>query len=198
MASRRTQAKPQEKPPKAKVYTRSGDKGDTGLFGGGRVPKDHPRIAANGDIDELNAMLGVAQRAVSQRTIAKLLQGVQNDLFDIGAELSSPKPVKRDAKTNFSLPAPKVAELEAAIDRYDANLTPLHNFILPSGSEAGVLLHLTRTVCRRAERSVVTLARTERVNPNIVIYLNRLSDLLFVLARYVNKAAKSPERPWEK
>jgi cob(I)alamin adenosyltransferase len=198
MALRRTQKPQDSKQGKVKIYTRTGDKGETALFGGQRVPKDHPRVAAYGSIDELNATLGLAIVAVSQRTIAKLLQGVQNDLFDIGAELSSPKPVKRDAKDVFFLPQEKIAVLEEAIDRYDARLPALHTFILPSGSQQGALLHLARTVCRRAEREVVTLARSERVNPNIIVYLNRLSDLLFVLARYVNKAAKSEERAWKK
>ncbi len=162
------------------------------------MPKDHPRIAACGNIDELNAALGVAITAVSQRALSKLLQGIQNDLFDIGAELSSPKPVRRDAKTNFVLPTDKIVQIEEAINSYDSRLPALHTFILPSGNQAGVLLHLARTVCRRAERSVITLGRSERVNANIVMYLNRLSDLLFVLARYVNKAAKNEERLWKK
>lgn len=186
------------RPPKSKIYTRSGDRGETALFGGQRVPKDHPRVEAYGAVDELNAALGVAVAFIRQRTIVRLLQGVQNDLFDIGAELASARPVRRDAEGAFSLAEAKIEGLEEAIDRYDARLPPLHTFILPSGSREGALLHLARTVCRRAERAVVALAHQEPVNPDVISYINRLSDLLFVLARYVNKAAGSQERPWQK
>ncbi|MFQ5879872.1 MAG: cob(I)yrinic acid a,c-diamide adenosyltransferase [Dehalococcoidia bacterium] len=187
-----------DKAPRSKLYTGGGDGGETALFGGRRVPKDAPRVRAYGAVDELNAAVGVAIAFVRQRTMVRLLRGVQNDLLDVGAELASAGAVRRDAQSFFALPEAKIRALEEAIDRYDARVAPLRTFILPSGSREGALLHLARTVCRRAEREVVSLGRGEPLNPNIIIYLNRLSDLLFVLARYANKAAGSEERPWQK
>ncbi len=184
---------------KSMLYTRSGDAGTTALFGGGRVPKDHPRVEAYGAVDELNSTLGVAAAFVSQRTLAKALQNIQNELFNVGSELASETGGKAAAAGHMFIdPDDKIAALERLIDQYDAKAPPLRTFILPSGSQAGALLHLCRTVCRRAERAVVRLSREEPVNPELVRYLNRLSDLLFVLARYVNKAAKKPETPWRK
>ena len=181
------------------LYTRSGDAGDTGLFGGGRVPKDHPRVEAYGAIDELNSTLGVAVAFLRQRRITVALQGIQNELFNIGSELASETGGKAaDTGRLFVEPEAKIASLEALIDEYDSKLPPLRTFILPSGSQAGALLHLCRTVCRRAERAAVRLSHAEPVNPAVLTYLNRLSDLLFVLARYVNKADRKPETPWRK
>ncbi len=188
------------RPQKSKLYTRTGDRGDTGLFGGRRVPKDHRRVVAYGAIDELNSVLGVAISFIRQRTVVASLHAVQNDLFNIGAELASEQPVRRGRKQAgvFRLDSSKTQRLETLIDEYDARVPPLRTFVLPSGSTAASFLHLARTVCRRAERAVVTLARREAVNPAILAYLNRLCDLLFVLARYLNKAARRRELLWRK
>lgn len=185
---------------KSKLYTRAGDRGDTSLFGGRRVRKDHPRVVAYGAIDELNSVLGVAVSFIRQRTLVASLHAIQNELFNIGAELASDRPVRRGTKQTdvFRLDPAKTQWLEALIDEYDARVPPLRTFVLPSGSTAASLLHLARTVCRRAERAVVTLARTEAINPAILAYLNRLCDLLFVLARYLNKAARRRELHWRK
>jgi cob(I)alamin adenosyltransferase len=188
------------KPRRSKLYTRTGDRGETGLFGGSRVPKDHPRVVACGTIDELGAALGVAMSSIRQRTLVASLQKTLNDLFEIGAELSSGQPLPQ-GKRRGSTPGlhdAKTQRLEALIDEYDARLPALRTFVLPCGSSAASALHVARTICRRAERSVVTLARTETVHPAILAYLNRLSDLLFVLARYSNKAAHRREVRWRK
>ena len=187
-----------KKPPRSKLYTKTGDTGQTALFGGGRVPKDHPRVEAYGCVDELNSTLGLAVSFLRQRRLITALQDVQNQLFNIGSELASETGRKAEAGRLFLEPEAKITALERLIDEYDARVPSLRTFILPSGSRAGALLHLCRTVCRRAERAVVRLARQEPVNPAIISYLNRLSDLLFVLARYVNKAARRPETPWRK
>ena len=170
------------------------------LFGGGRLAKDHPRVEAYGTVDELNSTLGVAISFLPARgEIAKALGSVQNELFNVGSELASGTEGKAaEAARLFVNAEAKIASLERLIDRYDARVPPLRTFILPSGTQAGAMLHLCRTVCRRAERAVVTLAHDEAVNPDILSYLNRLSDLLFVLARYVNKAARKPETKWRK
>ncbi len=184
---------------KSPLYTRAGDRGETSLFGGQRVSKDHLRVAAYGELDELNAALGVAMAFLRQRRVASLLRSVQNELFDIGAELASRGQAPREPGGEaFRLSPEQVVRLEGWIDQYDAKVPPLKTFILPSGSRGASLLHLARAVCRRAERAVVTLAASEEVNPQILAYLNRLSDLLFALARYVNKTDGSAERPWRK
>jgi cob(I)alamin adenosyltransferase len=185
---------------KSKLYTGTGDRGQTGLFGGRRVPKDHPRVNAYGTIDELNAALGVACSFIRSRTIVAALQSIQNELFNIGAELASDQPVRRRAKSSeaIKLDDAKIRSLELLIDEYDSRVPPLRTFILPGGSQAASFLHLARTICRRAEREVVTLATTEPVSPAIVMYLNRLCDLLFALARYVNKAGRRREITWQK
>jgi len=186
------------RPAKSKLYTRTGDLGETALFGGGRVAKDHPRVEAYGSVDELNSALGVAVAFLRQRRVSAALQSVQNELFNIGAELASESGPKAERGRMFIDPERKIAGLERLIDEYDAKVPPLRTFVLPSGARAGALLHLARGVCRRAERAVVRLSRQEEVNPQLIVYLNRLSDLLFVLARYVNKAARKPETPWRK
>ena len=170
------------------------------LFGGGRLAKDHPRVEAYGTVDELNSTLGVAISFLPARgEIAKALGSVQNELFNVGSELASGTEGKAaEAARLFVNAEAKIASLERLIDQYDAKVPPLRTFILPSGTQAGAMLHLCRTVCRRAERAVVTLAHDELVNPVILSYLNRLSDLLFVLARYVNRAAGKPETEWRK
>jgi len=186
------------KPGKSEVYTRTGDKGTTALFGGSRVRKDSVRVEAYGSVDELNSTIGVAVAFMRSRRLKRTLEAIQNELFNIGAELASETTKRAKAGHMFTNEAEKIAELERLIDEYDAKMPKLRTFILPSGSQAGALLHLSRTVCRRAERDVVRLSRNENVNPHVLTYLNRLSDLLFVLARYVNRSARKPETPWKK
>jgi len=181
----------------AKIYTKTGDDGQTGLFGGPRVAKDDPRIEAYGAVDELNAVLGLTRCESLPSDLDSLLASFQHDLFALGAELASPDPARLG--TNW-IGSRQIGRLEAAIDQQDSQLAPLSQFILPGGSRAASLLHVARTVCRRAERRVVTLAAAsqEPISPQIVIYLNRLGDLLFVLARRVNAIAGTPEEPWQK
>ena len=188
------------RPRKSKIYTRTGDRGQTGLFGGRRVRKDHPRVEAYGTIDELNAALGLAASVLRQRALVAAIQSVQNELFNIGAELASDRPVRRGKRQAgvFQLEMANVRPLEELIDTYDARVPPLTTFILPGGSQGAALLHLARTICRRAERATVALAASEPVNPAIIAYLNRLCDLLFVLARYVSKADGRRELLWSK
>ena len=180
-----------------KIYTRTGDGGETGLLGGGRVPKDDPRVAAYGQVDELNAAIGFA-RALEPRDFASdVLEPVQRDLFTLGAELAAPDPAARErALGGRSLGVPQVQALERAIDAREGAAPPLREFILPGGSPKAAALHVARTACRRAERGVVTLARQSAVSPAIVTYLNRLSDLLFVLARAANAQAGHPDVTW--
>ncbi|MBI1885763.1 MAG: cob(I)yrinic acid a,c-diamide adenosyltransferase [Chloroflexi bacterium] len=185
-------------PRKSPLYTRAGDRGETSLFGGKRLAKTHPRVEAYGSVDELNSTLGVAASLLRQRRLVRVIQSIQNELFDVGAELASAQEVKGTAAQAFRLEPDRVAALERLIDEYDAKVPPLKTFILPSGPPAAAHLHLARTVCRRAERAVVRLKETEGVNPNVPAYLNRLSDLLFALARYVSKAERHKELPWRK
>ncbi|HET9384811.1 MAG TPA: cob(I)yrinic acid a,c-diamide adenosyltransferase [Gemmatimonadales bacterium] len=175
-----------------KIYTKTGDAGETGLFGGGRVPKDDPRVQAYGQVDELNATLGFAAALDPAGFESEFLESVQRDLFAIGAELATPNAAKLRAQVD----AGRVGAIEQVIDRHEATLAPLKNFILPGGTLKAAALHLARTVCRRAERTVVTLARDEQINPTIIHYLNRLSDVLFVLARAVNKQAGRADIVW--
>ncbi len=172
----------------SKIYTKTGDAGETGLGDGSRVAKDHPRVAAYGSVDELNAVIGLllaCGAGLDANTVA-LLKDTQNDLFDVGADLCKPQTSAEKPGSSLRLQPLHAQRLEEAIDRYNAPLQPLKSFILPGGSLAAAWCHLGRTVCRRAERDVVTLAREETVNPHVIIYLNRLSDLLFVLARACN------------
>lgn len=188
------------RPPKSRLYTRAGDRGETSLFGGRRVPKDDPRVAAYGTVDELNSVIGVAASFVRQRRVVADLQSIQNELFNIGAELASDRPVRRakGQTGTFHLEGADIGRLERLIDEYDARVPALRTFVLPGGSSGAAALHFARTVCRRAERAVVTLARDENVNPAIVAYLNRLCDLLFAMARYANKADRRRELLWRK
>jgi cob(I)alamin adenosyltransferase len=174
----------------SRIYTRAGDKGETGLGDGNRVPKDHPRVAAYGAVDELNAVLGLLAAHHPDAPEIDLLRSVQNDLFDVGADLCVPQPADEPAGAKLRVRPEQAARLEAAIDRLNAGLSPLTSFVLPGGRPAAACCHLARTVCRRAEREVVTLARQEPINPEVVVYLNRLSDLLFVLARVYNNQGK--------
>jgi cob(I)alamin adenosyltransferase len=176
-----------------KIYTKTGDLGETGLFGGPRVSKDDARIEAYGTVDELNAVLGVVRAARPTRAIDDALAQIQSDLFDVGAELATPDPVAHGVPT---VSAPEIERLEREIDRLEATLRPLTAFILPAGCSAAAALHLARCVCRRAERRVVTLAGQASVSGGVIIYLNRLSDLLFVMARAENQAAGLPDVLW--
>lgn len=176
-----------------KIYTKTGDAGETGLFGGTRVSKASARVAAYGDVDELNSVLGVARLHPIDEARDALLQQIQSELFDVGAELAA-RPGK-----DVGIPLVDdgdIERLERAIDAAEEELAPLESFILPGGSPGAAHLHLARTVCRRAERSVVGLAAGEAVRPEIVRYLNRLSDLLFVLARLANTRAGVADVPW--
>lgn len=180
-----------------KIYTRTGDRGETGLFGGGRVRKDAPRVEAYGAVDELNAVLGWATALMTDTDARTWLESVQPDLFTIGAHLATPPtPEGRRRPELPALEQARVGEMEAWIDALDPELPPLKAFILPGGSPGGAALHLARTVCRRAERRVVALGVDEEVPEHVVVYLNRLSDLLFVLARLENHRAGVAERPW--
>jgi cob(I)alamin adenosyltransferase len=180
-----------------RIYTRTGDTGDTGLFGGGRVSKDHPRTAAYGDVDELNSAIGLARATAPGEMFDDVLEAVQRDLFAIGGRLATPEPEKV-AKTiaKAVLPAQRAESFEQVMDEAEQELPPLRAFVLPGGTPKAAALHLARTVCRRAERSVVHLAREDEVPPEIMVYLNRLSDLLFTLARLANHRAGSPDITW--
>ena len=169
---------------------------DLGLFGGPRVWKDEPRIDAYGTVDELNAALGLARCESLEEEVELLIRDVQSDLFDIGAELATPDPLSKGVA--FERPE-RVAALELAIDRYDRLMPSLQNFILPAGTRAASTLHMTRTICRRAERRLVTLLRDpENHRSQIALeYLNRLGDLLFVLARHANHVAGVPDLAWQ-
>ncbi|MBA3656163.1 MAG: cob(I)yrinic acid a,c-diamide adenosyltransferase [Gemmatimonadaceae bacterium] len=180
-----------------KIYTRTGDKGDTGLFGGGRVNKDHPRVDAYGDVDELNANIGVARAHNTDTRIDEILGGIQRDLFSIGALLATPDREKMEQHLSKAvINEARIKELESYIDGCDNELETLKAFILPSGTPGAAALHLARTVCRRTERKVVGLRRDIEVPALVVVYLNRLSDLLFTLARFANKRAGSAEQAW--
>ena len=180
-----------------KIYTKTGDAGETGLFGGPRVRKDDLRIAAYGTVDELNAFLGLARCEPLPAEIAATIERVQNELFAVGAELATPNPEKHSMAL---IQEPHIAALEREIDALESKLPPLKQFILPGGNRAASLLHVARAICRRAERHLVTLvdAADANVSLRLVKYLNRLSDYLFVAARAANCLAGVPEVPWKK
>jgi cob(I)alamin adenosyltransferase len=181
-----------------RIYTRTGDQGETGLFGGQRVPKNHPRVAAYGEVDELDSLLGVCAALCEDAELKAVLEAIQADLFVAGADLASPqeegKPVGR--KKIPRVTEGMAAALETLIDRYEEGVSPLRTFILPGGTLLAAQLHFARCVCRRAERAVLTAAGRESINPDVIVYLNRLSDLLFTLARAVNHRAGQEETPW--
>lgn len=180
-----------------KIYTRTGDAGDTGLFGGGRVAKSHPRVEAYGDVDELNAAIGFARAIEQMLRIDEVLVPIQRDLFAIGALLATPDREKmRQHLEKARVDEDRITELEHAIDDGDRELEPLKSFIVPGGSPKAAALHVARTVCRRAERRVVALGESEEIPGLVVIYLNRLSDLLFTLARVANRRAGTGEVTW--
>lgn len=174
----------------SRIYTRSGDQGETGLGDGARVPKDHPRVVAYGLVDSLNAVLGVLLAQGDAGAEGNLLRSIQNDLFDVGADLCVPPAQLEKPGDKLRVRAEQVTRLEKEIDRLNERLTPLTSFILPGGTPLAAWCHLARTACRDAERAVTTLACQEPLNPQVLIYLNRLSDLLFVLARVFNDDGK--------
>jgi cob(I)alamin adenosyltransferase len=180
-----------------KIYTKTGDAGTTGLFGGGRVPKDDARVDAYGDVDELNAVLGAARATGPMPRVDEVLVAVQRDLFAIGALLATPDVEKMHAHlTKARIDDARIEELERAIDACDNELEPLKAFIIPGGTPKAAALHVARTVCRRAERKVVHLQHSVELPKLTVVYLNRLSDLLFSLARVANKRAGAGEVTW--
>ena len=209
-----------------KLYTRSGDDGTTGLFGGQRVGKDHPRVEAYGTVDELNAVLGFAAAGLRARPslerqhaaglgscsdpalgarLGSMLMQLQSRLFDLGADLATPEKSPNDSKEHDSkghesrirrVSAGDVAEIELWIDEIDGGNDPIRVFVLPGGTELASRLHVARTVCRRAERAMIAVSREERVTPQAIVYINRLSDLLFAMARRVNKAAGVADVQW--
>jgi cob(I)alamin adenosyltransferase len=174
----------------SRIYTKTGDTGETSLGNGTRVPKDHPRVVAYGTVDELNAVLGLLEASDPTGAENELLRSIQNDLFDVGADLCVPPPPDEAPGAKLRIRHEQAARLEAAIDRLNEPLSPLKSFVLPGGQPSAAWCHLARTVCRRAERDVITLARQEPINPQVIIYLNRLSDLLFVLARVYNNQGR--------
>ena len=183
--------------PVVKIYTRTGDLGETGLFGGGRVAKDHARVVAYGDVDELNSFIGLARATLPLDLFAGDLEAIQRDLFSIGGYLATPDPAKvRKALEKADLDASRVTSLETAIDAADRELPPLKAFVLPGGCPKAAALHVARVVCRRAERSTVSLARASDVPPLFLVYLNRLSDLLFTLARLANHRDGTGDVTW--
>ena len=178
-----------------KIYTRGGDTGETSLFGGERVRKNAPRVSAYGEVDELNSTIGVARAELTHDDLRAKLETIQSSLFDLGGELATPG-ARAAKKAGPRVGETDVAELESWIDALETELEPLRNFILPGGARAAALLHLCRTVCRRAERAVISLGERESIEPLLVRYLNRLSDFLFVVARVVNKRAGVSEPQW--
>ena len=179
-----------------KIYTKTGDSGETGLFGGRRVKKSEPRVEAYGGVDELNAHLGWAGSLLGRFPLEGEIREFQSDLFVLGADLAT-APGSAPAPGSSPLGEDRVKRLEGLIDGWQSELAPLKNFILPGGSAGAAALQICRAVCRRAERSVVRLSLTEPVPPQAIVYLNRLSDLLFVLARWVNAREGIPEPLWK-
>lgn len=178
-----------------KIYTRTGDQGETGLYGADRVSKSHPRVEAYGTVDEVNSLLGLVRAQSQDAALDQDLAHLQNALFDVGADLAT-RSDSPYAKNVSRMDAEDVSTLEAMIDRLEAECEPLRNFIHPGGTVASATLHVARSVARRAEREVVTLQQLEEVNPQVRMYLNRLSDLLFVMARAVNARAGLSETQW--
>lgn len=170
-----------------RIYTKTGDAGETGLGDGSRVSKTHPRVVAYGTVDELNSVLGLALiNGPLPAEISELLRSIQNDLFDVGADLCVPPYEGENPETSLRVVASQVERVERVIDGFNERLNPLTSFILPGGTPAAAHLHVARTVCRRAEIAVVAIPQAESINPQVVCYLNRLSDLLFVVARICN------------
>jgi len=183
-----------------KIYTKTGDKGETSLYGGTRVSKAAARVESYGTLDELNAFIGLAKAEISDEKVLSQLQKIQFDLFTVGSEAATPtdKMLLANGKNRLDLmiSEKEITELELWMDDFDAELEPLRFFILPSGGKAAATLHVCRTVCRRAERAMVFLNETEEVRPELIKYLNRLSDYLFILARYISKISGEKEDYW--
>ena len=181
-----------------KIYTKTGDKGDTGLIDGSRISKSDLRIIAYGEVDEANSHIGLIISNIEKNSIfddvKKILLNVQQDLFVLGAELANPNTLKDD---NMLVKREMISTIEKYIDNFDSELAPISNFILPGGSIESSLLHICRTVVRRAETSAVALAKEQKINQEILTYLNRISDLFFVLARVTNKRQKRNDIPWK-
>jgi cob(I)alamin adenosyltransferase len=175
-----------------KGYTRTGDRGETGLYGGTRVGKENPRVEAYGAVDELNSQVGLARAIVKDTRTKKILKNVQEDLFTLGGDLASELVSAKVPRINKS----HVDNLEKTVDSIHDELKPLRRFILPTGSVGAAQLHVARSVCRRAERRIASLAKIESINPEVMPYVNRLSSLLFVLARWVNQLDKVNEEEW--
>lgn len=178
-----------------KIYTRTGDSGDTGLFDGTRVPKNDPRVAAYGDVDELNAWLGLVRASLADERLPAMLEQIQRDLFALGARLADPSHKIAGRVTKAAIVPGDIARLEEWIDRLESELPPLRRFILAGGSNGGAALHVARTVCRRAERAIVALGQGA-VEPELLVYINRLSDLLFVMGRSANRTSGAAETEW--
>ena len=183
-----------------KIYTKTGDKGETSLYGGTRVSKAAARVESYGTLDELNAFIGLAKAEISDEKVLNQLQKIQFDLFTVGSEAATPtdKMLLANGKNRLDLmiSEKEITELELWMDDFDAELEPLKFFILPSGGKAAATVHVCRTVCRRAERAMVFLNETEEVRPELIKYLNRLSDYLFILARYISKISGEKEDYW--
>jgi cob(I)alamin adenosyltransferase len=179
-----------------KIYTKTGDKGETGLFGGERLSKSSPRINAYGTIDELNSFIGLAATEIKDSRLKNDLNKIQNKLFTIGTDLATPDTEKNKKLNIKRTPSEYYLEMEQLIDEYSLKLDELRNFILPGGSKGAAYLHVCRTICRRAEREVVALNNQVKIGDNIVIFINRLSDLFFVLSRYENKISDIPDTIW--
>jgi len=180
-----------------KIYTKGGDKGETGLFGGERVPKDSIRIEAYGTIDELNSFIGLTIIEIKDQEVKELLNRIQNNLFTLGSDLAAPDNEKNKKHNIPRIKESHFEEIEKEIDKFDSRMEELRNFILPGGCKSSALLHICRIICRRAERRVVTLSNGVNLNPEIIIFLNRLSDLFFVLARYENKISGIEDIKWQ-
>ena len=179
-----------------KIYTKTGDGGETSLFGGQRVSKDNLRIESYGTVDELNSIIGVAISFLKEGEFKTLLQQLQNDLFNLGADLATPQ--EKTSGNIIRIQSKDSLKLERIIDEWEEKNVPLKTFILPGGTSVSSFLHFARCVCRRAERQVVKLSREVEIGNEVVIYLNRLSDLLFVLARYANVESGTPDVEWKK
>jgi cob(I)alamin adenosyltransferase len=178
-----------------KIYTRTGDRGETGLFDGTRVAKSDPRVAAYGDVDELNAWLGLVRAGTTDPDLASMLERIQRDLFALGARLADPAKKIAERVKKAAVTAEDISRLEGWIDRLESELPPLRRFILAGGTPTGAALHVSRTVCRRAERSIVALG-AGAVELEVVTYINRLSDLLFVMGRAANHREGAAETAW--
>ncbi len=180
-----------------KIYTKTGDNGTTGLFGGERVQKNSLRIEAYGTIDELNSYIGFSILEVKSEEVKNLLIKLQNQLFIAGSDLATPETIENEKYKIPRITSDFYLEIEKQIDYFDAKLIPLKNFILPGGCKSAAILHICRTICRRAERKIVSLKNTVNIGENILIFMNRISDLLFILARYENLFSNINDTKWQ-